>query len=196
MRIFTVLLSFGLLTFSIAAPAPQPKVPSFFFKDPLSIHRRSSIPLPVAGDDEQTKQSTKLLAYDLEVEFIEDSDPAHLTSSSSASTSSSSSKNVVVETEMEAYEVEETEAEDACANVCGVTRVEGAKSEHEALCSPAGLKATYACAQCIDNVWNDITWENSALAEYERIASACEGVNSSQNPIRRRNSLVSHSNTP
>lgn len=47
---------------------------------------------------------------------------------------------------MEAYEVEETEAEDACANVCGVTRVEGAKSEHEALCSPAGLKAT--CRSC------------------------------------------------
>lgn len=70
----------------------------------------------------------------------------HLTSSSSASTSKSSSKNAVVQTEMEAYEVEETETEDACANVCGVTRVEGAKSEHEALCSPAGLKAT--CRSC------------------------------------------------
>ncbi|KAE8542977.1 hypothetical protein D1P53_000464 [Cryptococcus gattii VGV] len=189
MRIFTVLLSFGLLAFSIAAPAPQPKVPSFFFKDPLSIHPRSSIPFPIAGDDEQTKSSDKLLAYDLEVEFIEDSDPVHLTSSSSVSTSSSSSKNVVVETEMEAYEVEETETEDTCANVCGVTRVEGAKSEHEALCSPAGLKATY-------NVWNDIAWENSALAEYEHIASACEGVNRAQRPIRRRNGPVFHSDSP
>lgn len=43
---------------------------------------------------------------------------------------------------MEAYEAEDVETEDTCANVCGVTRVEGASNEQEALCSPAGLKAT------------------------------------------------------
>lgn len=32
----------------------------------------------------------------------------------------------------------------------------------------------------MDKAWSGTTWENSALAEYERIASACEGGDSSQ----------------
>lgn len=35
----------------------------------------------------------------------------------------------------------------------------------------------------MDKVWSDKTWENSALAEYERIASACEGGDSSQRSV-------------
>lgn len=110
-------------------------------KDPLSIHRKSSIPPPAAGDDELIKTAVKSLPYDLETEFTDDSGLVRFASPSSTS-ASSSSKSPVVQIEMDAYEAEDAETEDTCANVCGVTRVEGAKSEQEALCSPAGLKAT------------------------------------------------------
>ncbi|KAL7424624.1 hypothetical protein Q5752_000308 [Cryptotrichosporon argae] len=65
-------------------------------------------------------------------------------------------------------------ADDACADVCGLHRVEGAHNEREALCSAEGLRATLACAECIDTTWPDTTWEDSAMAEYDRILSACE----------------------
>ncbi|AFR98187.1 hypothetical protein C343_06166 [Cryptococcus neoformans C23] len=196
MRTLTVLVSFGLLTSAIAAPGPRPRPPPFFLRDPLSIHRKSFIPPPI-GDDELTRTAVKSLPYGLEAEFADDSGLSRFTSSSSTPSSSSSSKGAIVKIEMEAYEAEDAETEDTCANVCGVTRVEGASSEQEALCSPAGLKATYACAQCMDKAWSGTTWENSALAEYERIASACEGNDSSQRPIRRKSSNPgSHFDSP
>ncbi|ORY31983.1 hypothetical protein BCR39DRAFT_524931 [Naematelia encephala] len=67
----------------------------------------------------------------------------------------------------------EDQLEDACTEVCGTVRVEGAQSEREALCSTSGLRATLECATCIDMTWPDTEWEDSATAEYERIFSAC-----------------------
>nr|XP_019014325.1 uncharacterized protein I206_00407 [Kwoniella pini CBS 10737]OCF53106.1 hypothetical protein I206_00407 [Kwoniella pini CBS 10737] len=64
--------------------------------------------------------------------------------------------------------------EDSCSEICGIQRVEGAKSEREALCSSEGLLATLQCAQCIDQTWPDTSYEDSAMAEYERIVSACD----------------------
>jgi hypothetical protein len=80
----------------------------------------------------------------------------------------------------------------ACSDVCGAHRVEGARNEREALCSIAGLQATCEltrplyqstyllcadhadrCAQCIDRTWPETSWDDSAMAEYERIADAC-----------------------
>lgn len=31
-----------------------------------------------------------------------------------------------------------------------------------------------ACAQCIDLTWPEDLWENSAMAEYTRVALTCE----------------------
>ncbi|WWC57975.1 uncharacterized protein I303_100510 [Kwoniella dejecticola CBS 10117] len=68
----------------------------------------------------------------------------------------------------------QTPSDDSCSAICGVQRVEGAKSEREALCSSEGLLATLQCAQCIDQTWPDTSYEDSAMAEYERIVSACD----------------------
>ncbi|WVQ76467.1 hypothetical protein IAR50_006135 [Cryptococcus sp. DSM 104548] len=165
MRAFALLVSMGLISSVLAAPAPQPGLSPLFSKDPLSLHRRSVAP--------DTDADAAVLAYD----------PDAASSDDTLSPPSSGSDVPIVETEPEIYEVEEVPAEDACADVCGVTRVEGAKSEKEALCSGEGLKATYACAQCIDQTWPDNVWEDSAMAEYEKIASACD--DSPQRPIRR-----------
>ncbi|KAK4689097.1 hypothetical protein P7C73_g1006, partial [Tremellales sp. Uapishka_1] len=78
------------------------------------------------------------------------------------------------------------EDEEPCLNVCGLKRVEGATSEREALCSVDGLRATYACAECIDTAWPDTTWEDSAIAEYDRIASACDDGPDDQSERRVR----------
>nr|XP_019048549.1 hypothetical protein I302_02321 [Kwoniella bestiolae CBS 10118]OCF27479.1 hypothetical protein I302_02321 [Kwoniella bestiolae CBS 10118] len=69
---------------------------------------------------------------------------------------------------------ESAPSDDSCTEICGVQRVEGAKSEREALCSSEGLLATLQCAQCIDQTWPDTSYEDSAMAEYERIVSACD----------------------
>lgn len=84
-------------------------------------------------------------------------------------------------------------SEDACSAVCATHYIAGAKTEREALCSPKGLQNTREsawqwcicgheqrvngvvdCALCIDNTWPDTTWQESAMAEYERIVEACE----------------------
>ncbi|TYJ55055.1 hypothetical protein B9479_004279 [Cryptococcus floricola] len=168
MRAFTLLVSLGLISSVLAAPAPQPGLSPLFSKDPLSLHRRSAAP--------DAEADSAILAYDPDAASSDDT-------LSSPSSSNSDSDIPIVATEPEMYEVEEAPAEDACADVCGVTRVEGAKSEKEALCSGPGLRATYTCAQCIDQTWPDNVWEDSAMAEYEKIASACD--NSLQQPIRR-----------
>ncbi|EIW67885.1 hypothetical protein TREMEDRAFT_33167, partial [Tremella mesenterica DSM 1558] len=62
---------------------------------------------------------------------------------------------------------------ETCKDICGMYRVEGAHNEREALCSSHGLQATLECAQCIDSTWPETSWEESAMAEYERIVSAC-----------------------
>ncbi|WVN90117.1 uncharacterized protein L203_105352 [Cryptococcus depauperatus CBS 7841] len=48
----------------------------------------------------------------------------------------------IVQTGSKTYKVEEVPIEDAYANVCGMTKIEGARTEREALCSGAGLKLT------------------------------------------------------
>jgi hypothetical protein len=64
-------------------------------------------------------------------------------------------------------------SDEACQEVCGLHRIEGAASEREALCSDEGLRNTLECALCIDTTWPDTTYEDSALAEFERIKQAC-----------------------
>jgi hypothetical protein len=71
-------------------------------------------------------------------------------------------------------------AEDACDAVCGIRHLDGAQSERDALCSDMGLANTLECALCIDNTWSDTTWEDSALAEYERIIEACKSTDNAQ----------------
>ncbi|WWC85642.1 uncharacterized protein L201_000508 [Kwoniella dendrophila CBS 6074] len=148
MRTSTFLLALGLFTSVLAAPVAQPNSPVLYTKDPLSIHRRSEIP------------SENFENTDLTPEF-----QAEIDSSSSSLSSSSAITATTAATEP---------AEDACNEVCGVKRVEGAKSEREALCSSEGLLATLQCAQCIDQTWPDTSYDDSAMAEYERIVSACD----------------------
>lgn len=139
MRAFTFLLALGLLGSTFAAPVAQPEAnvaPALFAKDPLSIHRRSNIPVPEIAEEENVAES-----------------------------------NVSTTTD-----VVEEPSEDSCVAICGIQKIDGAKSEREALCSTDGLKATLSCAQCIDSTWPDTTWEDSAMAEYERIVSACQGT--------------------
>ncbi|KAK1926529.1 hypothetical protein DB88DRAFT_170752 [Papiliotrema laurentii] len=76
---------------------------------------------------------------------------------------------------LETASVEHTApADDACDTVCGVDHISNAQSQREALCSETGLESTLACALCIDTTWSETTWEDSALAEYERIVEACK----------------------
>jgi len=74
----------------------------------------------------------------------------------------------------QARSVERSDADEPCSAVCGMQKIEGAKNEKEALCSVEGLRATLECASCIDDAWPDTTWEESAMAEYDRIVEACE----------------------
>lgn len=77
-----------------------------------------------------------------------------------------------------------------CTELCKVRTIEGARSGLEALCSLDGLQSTrelafrdqrrgradssVACAQCIDTTWPEDMFENSAMAEYDRIVQLCE----------------------
>jgi hypothetical protein len=140
-----------LLASVMAAPTPDEHPHALLFpKDPMAIHKRDVIPvdpLPVAR---------------AEVERAE------------AESAARPARRGKVIKRQPAADFLAPPAEDSCASVCGVTRVEGARSEREALCSVDGLRATFDCAECIDATWPDTTWEDSALAEYERIVAACE----------------------
>ncbi|ORX34531.1 hypothetical protein BD324DRAFT_653304 [Kockovaella imperatae] len=50
------------------------------------------------------------------------------------------------------------------------------------LCSRESLKHTFACAKCIDATWSYDKWDESAMAEYERISNACTDWNDGQQP--------------
>lgn len=82
--------------------------------------------------------------------------------------------------EASAADAHEQPAEDACDAVCGLRHLDGALSERDALCSETGLSNTLECALCIDNTWTETTWEDSALAEYERIVVACKSTDHDQ----------------
>ncbi|KAK8845298.1 hypothetical protein IAR55_006011 [Kwoniella newhampshirensis] len=156
MRVISLLFALGLVGSALSAPAPIPQpqplmIPALFAKDPLSIHRRSVIPPPAAIDDEVVEDQERIEGASL----------------------GGSQVQVDLDAETETLAEAEQPSEDSCAAVCGVQRVEGAKSEREALCSADGLHATLNCAQCIDNTWPDTTYEDSAMAEYQRIVDAC-----------------------
>ncbi|WWD22240.1 hypothetical protein CI109_106731 [Kwoniella shandongensis] len=171
MRASALLFALGLVGSVLAAPAPiaRPHIaPSLFTKDPLSIHRRSVIPPPPATE-EQLEAESEAETTSVEVQ------------STTAATAATTTPEIAVEDEEDL-----PPAEDSCATVCGVQRVEGAKSEREALCSVDGLHATLQCAQCIDKTWPDTTWEDSAMAEYERIVAACDDA--PQKAFRRESS--------
>lgn len=100
------------------------------------------------------------------------STPADAQERSDASSSSSSSSAANVAKRQPVLPLAEEEDE-PCADICTKTWVVQSNTHEDALCSPQGLKATLQCARCIDQVWPETSWEDSALAEYERIKSAC-----------------------
>ncbi|WVQ93908.1 hypothetical protein IAU59_000986 [Kwoniella sp. CBS 9459] len=209
MRASTFLLALGLIGTSLAAPtplaqpqpAPVPVSPILFAKDPLAIHKRADVPdvpAPAVDADVVTSASASAEAekevVEVEVEIeddaassasVESAVPVPTIAAESSTSSSSPSPSAVVqpEVETESETQAETDKEEPCVSICGVQRVEGAKSEREALCSVIGLQATLACAKCIDETWPETTWEDSAMAEYERIVSACD--DSPQTAFRR-----------
>ncbi|WVQ80992.1 hypothetical protein IAT38_003099 [Cryptococcus sp. DSM 104549] len=192
MRAFTYLLSIGLFASALAQPVAKPNgvSPALFAKDPMSIHRRSAVPPPVEVDpeaeafapSEPSSEDTGDEEASVEVTGVEaealDGDAVIQLDADIAKEEDAAAADVLI--------AAEGAEEDSCEAVCGVHRVEGAKNEREALCSAEGLKTTLSCAQCIDRTWPDTTWEDSAMAEYERIVSACN--DSPQRPFRRESS--------
>lgn len=156
------------------APVDSPVLRS---KDPLSIHRRSSEP---AG------------------EVLDERDLSALAGPSSSSQFAERAAVPWKAANDDYEELAEVDEEDdmdfACAAECAVQQIHGAKNEREALCSAQGLKTTrelvpdaalglmstdktsltVACARCIDATWPDTSYEDSAVAEYERIAQSCQ----------------------
>lgn len=63
----------------------------------------------------------------------------------------------------------------SCSTECGVIKIQGVKSEKEALCSEPGLEATKGCAQCIDTTWPNTRFQASAMSEYEKLVALCQG---------------------
>ncbi|WRT63489.1 uncharacterized protein IL334_000394 [Kwoniella shivajii] len=165
MRTATFLIALGLFGTALSAPIAEPNSKFLFAKDPLSIHRRT-VP------DESNIHSVEDII--MTPEFQAEVESSSSTSSSSTSSSSGSgSGSEVKESSESEMNITSEPSEDSCAEICGIQRVEGAKSEREALCSSEGLLATLECAQCIDQTWPDTSYEDSAMNEYERIVSAC-----------------------
>ncbi|OCF33163.1 hypothetical protein I316_05208 [Kwoniella heveanensis BCC8398] len=185
MRASTFLIALGFIGTSFAAPTPlaqpqpQPVAPILFAKDPLAIHKRADVP------DVPDTAAIEIDAEDQNKDVVEIEVQAEVASAAATASSSTSVESAVVVPLAESSAVSavaepstesesEAEKEEPCVSICGVQRVEGAKSEREALCSVFGLQATLACAKCIDETWPETTWEDSAMAEYERIVSACD----------------------
>jgi hypothetical protein len=98
-------------------PAPAPisnfaNSPILFAKDPLSIHKRSALPEAAPAPE-----------------------PIALSEPSSDITARSASSE-----DSELFDSDEDEG--TCSDVCGVRKVQGARTEREALCSMEGLRAT------------------------------------------------------
>ncbi|GFZ43716.1 hypothetical protein JCM24511_01436 [Saitozyma sp. JCM 24511] len=144
MRVLNIIFSLGLVASALAAPAP--------------ISNFANSPILFAKDPLSIHKRSALPEAAPE--------PIALSESSSDITARSASS--------EDSELSDTDQDEgSCSDVCGIRKVQGARTEREALCSMEGLRATLECAQCIDSSWPDTTWEESAMAEYERIVDAC-----------------------
>ncbi|WVR03333.1 hypothetical protein IAU60_000324 [Kwoniella sp. DSM 27419] len=154
MRSSSLFVALSLFGAVFAAPIADPAMLQFE-KAPLSVHRRAVLPDTSTVVNDVTAGSASLEASAV---------PA-------APTAAAVEDTAVVTAALEAPVTADS---DSCSSVCGLQRVPGARSEREALCSVDGLHATLECAQCIDRTWPDTTWEDSAMAEYERIVSACD----------------------
>ncbi|WVF66287.1 hypothetical protein IAT40_001027 [Kwoniella sp. CBS 6097] len=187
MRASTFLIALGFIGTSFAAPTPlaqpqpQPVSPILFAKDPLAIHKRADVPdvsVPAAAAVELSEVEAEAETEVVQVEVASTSTSTAIIESAVSvpvpSVDAESSAVVAAPVQSSTETESQTETEEPCVSICGVQRVEGAKSEREALCSVIGLQATLACAKCIDETWPETTWEDSAMAEYERIVSACD----------------------
>jgi len=141
----TLVFVLSLITFALASPLPIPASGSV-----ADAVAQRDVLFKFSGDPLAIHKRAAVPGPEPDAEFEPDSAPA--------STSEDESGDSI----------------GACELECGQHRVEGARNEREALCSAQGLRATLRCAQCIDRTWPESSWEDSAMAEYQRIVGTCE----------------------